>query len=56
MFPVSRSISIWTSPRKQVKANLDALKVKLVDDDRKAIAALPKDKRFVNLGFAPDWD
>jgi diketogulonate reductase-like aldo/keto reductase len=38
------------------KANLDALKVKLDDEDRKAIAALPKDKRFVNPGFAPDWD
>jgi len=38
------------------KANLDALKVKLDDQDRKAIAALPKDKRFVNPGFAPDWD
>jgi 2,5-diketo-D-gluconate reductase B len=23
---------------------------------RKAIAALPKDKRFVNPGFAPAWD
>jgi 2,5-diketo-D-gluconate reductase B len=38
------------------QANLDALKVKLDDEDRKAIAALPKDKRFVNPGFAPVWD
>jgi 2,5-diketo-D-gluconate reductase B len=38
------------------KANLDALKVKLDDEDRKAIGALPKDKRFVNPGFAPAWD
>ena len=38
------------------KANLDALKVPLDDDDRKAIAALPKDRRYVNPGFAPDWD
>jgi 2,5-diketo-D-gluconate reductase B len=38
------------------QANLDALKLKLDDDDRKAIAALPKDKRFVNPGFAPAWD
>jgi 2,5-diketo-D-gluconate reductase B len=38
------------------QANLDALKVKLDDDDRKAIAALPKDKRCVNPGFAPAWD
>jgi 2,5-diketo-D-gluconate reductase B len=38
------------------RANLDALKVKLDDADRKAIAALPKDKRCVNPGFAPKWD
>ena len=38
------------------KANWDALSVKLDDDDRKKIAALPKDKRFVNPGFAPAWD
>ncbi len=38
------------------KANLDALKVKLDDDDRKAIAGLPKDKRLVSPGFAPAWD
>ena len=38
------------------KANLDALKLTLDDDDRKAIAALPKDRRCVNPGFGPDWD
>jgi 2,5-diketo-D-gluconate reductase B len=38
------------------RANLDALKVKLDDADRKTIAALPKDKRFVSPGFAPAWD
>jgi 2,5-diketo-D-gluconate reductase B len=38
------------------QANLDALKVKLDDDDRKAIAALPKDRRCVNPAFAPAWD
>jgi 2,5-diketo-D-gluconate reductase B len=37
------------------KANLDALKVTLDDDDRRAIAALPKNQRFVNPGFA-SWD
>ena len=37
-------------------ANLDALGVKLDDSDRKAIAALPTDKRCVNPGFAPAWD
>jgi 2,5-diketo-D-gluconate reductase B len=38
------------------KANLDALNVGLDDEDRQAIAGLPKDKRFVNPGFAPAWD
>ena len=38
------------------KANLDALQLKLDDDDRNAIAALPKDKRCVNPGFGPAWD
>jgi 2,5-diketo-D-gluconate reductase B len=38
------------------KANLDALKVTLDDDDRKTIAALPKNVRCVNPAFAPDWD
>ena len=38
------------------QANLDALKLVLDDDDRKAIAALPKNQRFVNPAFAPNWD
>ncbi|GLH81378.1 oxidoreductase [Bradyrhizobium sp. SSBR45G] len=38
------------------QANWDAMKLPLDDEDRAAIAALPKDKRFVNPGFAPDWD
>jgi 2,5-diketo-D-gluconate reductase B len=38
------------------QANLDALKVKLDDADRKAIAGLPKGNRCVNPGFAPAWD
>ncbi|WP_291850522.1 aldo/keto reductase [Bradyrhizobium sp.] len=38
------------------QANLDATRVNLDDADRKAIAALPKDKRCVNPGFAPAWD
>jgi 2,5-diketo-D-gluconate reductase B len=38
------------------KANLDALKLRLDDEDRKAIAALPKNSRFVKPGFAPAWD
>jgi 2,5-diketo-D-gluconate reductase B len=38
------------------KANLDALHVGLDDEDCAAIAGLPKNKRFVNPGFAPAWD
>ncbi len=38
------------------QANLDAQKLTLDDADRKAIAALPKDRRCVNPGFAPAWD
>ncbi|HTE99386.1 MAG TPA: 2,5-didehydrogluconate reductase DkgB, partial [Bradyrhizobium sp.] len=34
----------------------DAQHVGLDDEDRQAIAALPKDKRCVNPGFAPAWD
>ena len=44
------------SRRESQKANLDALKVTLDDDDRKTIAALPKNVRCVNPAFAPDWD
>ncbi len=38
------------------QSNLDALKLKLDEDDRRVIAALPKNQRFVNPGFAPAWD
>ena len=38
------------------KANWDALSVTLDHDDRRKIAGLPKDKRFVSPGFSPAWD
>jgi 2,5-diketo-D-gluconate reductase B len=38
------------------KANLEALTISLDDEDRAAIAALPKDQRFVRPPFAPEWD
>jgi 2,5-diketo-D-gluconate reductase B len=44
------------SRKESQQANLDAWKVKLDDEDRKVIAGLPKTERFVNPGFAPDWD
>lgn len=37
-------------------ANIEAFSVKLDDEDRKRIAGLPKDQRFVKPPFAPDWD
>jgi 2,5-diketo-D-gluconate reductase B len=42
--------------RESQQSNLDALKLVLDDDDRRVIAALPKNKRFVNPPFAPAWD
>lgn len=42
--------------RDSQQANLDALRVELDDADRAAIAALPRDQRFVQPGFAPVWD
>jgi 2,5-diketo-D-gluconate reductase B len=44
------------SRRESQQANLDALKLTLDDADRKAITALPKNRRCVNPGFAPAWD
>ncbi|THD59227.1 MAG: aldo/keto reductase [Bradyrhizobium sp.] len=44
------------SRRESQQANLGALHVGLDDEDVKAIAGLPKNKRFVNPGFAPAWD
>jgi 2,5-diketo-D-gluconate reductase B len=44
------------SRKESQQTNLDASKVRLDDEDRKAIAALPKNSRFVNPGMAPDWD
>jgi 2,5-diketo-D-gluconate reductase B len=38
------------------KANLGALNVGLDDEDIKAIAGLPKDRRCVNPAFSPAWD
>jgi len=38
------------------QSNLDALALTLDDADRAAIAALPKNQRFVNPGFGPKWD
>ncbi|GLR97850.1 diketogulonate reductase-like aldo/keto reductase [Bradyrhizobium liaoningense] len=37
------------------RSNLDALRIKLDDEDRAAIAALAKNLRYVKPPFAPDW-
>jgi 2,5-diketo-D-gluconate reductase B len=42
--------------RESQLGNLGALGIVLDDDDRAAIAALPKNQRFVSPGFAPAWD
>ncbi|MGG5820663.1 aldo/keto reductase [Falsiroseomonas sp. HW251] len=42
------------SPARQ-RENLGALDVTLDAEDLAALAALPKDRRFVNPGMAPDW-
>ncbi|WP_439893536.1 aldo/keto reductase (plasmid) [Ralstonia sp. 25C] len=42
--------------RASQQANLDALRLRLDDADRAAIAALPKTLRYVQPAFAPDWD
>lgn len=42
--------------RESQMANLAALEIRLDDADRAAIAALPKDQRFVAPAFAPAWD
>ncbi|WP_020203563.1 aldo/keto reductase [Cupriavidus sp. WS] len=42
--------------RESQQANLDALRLRLDDEDRRAIAALPKNLRYVTPPFAPDWD
>ena len=44
------------SRKESQRANLDALNVGLDDEDRRAIAGLPKDRRCVDPAFAPAWD
>ncbi len=44
------------SRRESQQANLDALKLALDDDDRHQIALMPKDRRLVNVAWAPAWD
>ena len=38
------------------RANLEATSLRLDDEDRRAVAGLPKNRRLVDPDFAPDWD
>jgi 2,5-diketo-D-gluconate reductase B len=38
------------------RANFAAVRIRLDDEDREAIAGLPKDQRYVQPPFAPDWN
>ncbi|GGF31872.1 oxidoreductase [Aliidongia dinghuensis] len=50
-------LAIPKAARKESQqANLEALTIRLDDEDRRSIAALPKDQRLVRPPFAPDWD
>jgi 2,5-diketo-D-gluconate reductase B len=44
-----------SSPERR-RENLGALRVELSADERAAIDALPKDRRFVQTQWSPDWD
>lgn len=44
-----------SSPERR-RENLAALELELTADERARIDALPKDRRFVNVEWAPDWD
>jgi 2,5-diketo-D-gluconate reductase B len=43
------------SPARQ-RENLAAAELRLDAEDMQALAALPKNRRMVNPGFAPDWN
>ena len=38
------------------RENLDVFDFELTDDERARIDALPKDRREVEVAWAPDWD
>ena len=40
----------------RLRENMEALRVRLDDADRAAIAAMPKDRRVANPPFHPEWD
>ncbi|HET6182260.1 MAG TPA: aldo/keto reductase [Acetobacteraceae bacterium] len=45
-----------SSRREGLEENMGALGLRLDDEDRAAIEKLPKDRRCVSPGFAPQWD
>jgi 2,5-diketo-D-gluconate reductase B len=52
--PVS-AVPKASSPERR-RENLAALDLELSDEDRARIDALPKDRRRVQVAWAPDWD
>lgn len=52
--PVS-AVPKASSPERR-RENLGALELELTGEDRRRIDALPKDRRAVELSWAPDWD
>jgi 2,5-diketo-D-gluconate reductase B len=54
---ITGGVSIPKAQRPESQqSNLDALNIRLDDEDRAAIAALPRDQRHVPTPFAPDWN
>jgi len=45
-----------STKRANLEGNLQAVKIKLSDQEMKAIAALDRGERLANPGFAPKWD
>lgn len=53
--PLTAAVPKAQSPARQAE-NLAATRLVLSAEDLAALAALPKNRRFVNPSFAPDWD
>ena len=53
----TRGVSIPKAQRPESQqSNFYALNIRLDDEDRAVIAALPRDQRYVTPPFAPDWN
>lgn len=52
--PLTAAVPKAAGPERQME-NLGAASLRLTEGDLSALATLPKDRRFVNPEFAPDW-